>query len=111
MVRWMFEFYRGNPTLVRLANWTHLEGGGEPWPGESEWYRAFMECIGAAQARGEIRDDLSPLTISGIICGAVHIWWEYHDHFMEHAAGSPPGLDEQYLEQLLSFVSRALSRE
>ena len=111
ILRAMFRFYRNNPTMLRLANWGRLESDVEPWPGEEEWHHACWDRISQAQQRGEIRDDLTPLNISIFICGAVHIWWEYHEHFLEHARekNKHGDADEFYLRQCLSFVQQGLS--
>lgn len=112
VIRSMFVFYRDNPTMMRLATWGRLEGDIEPWPGEAEWHHIYRERIRLAQERGEIRSDLTPLNISIIICGAVHIWWEYHDHFVEHVLeknGKGTDADEFYFQQCLAFVLQGLS--
>jgi TetR/AcrR family transcriptional regulator len=107
----MFAFYRDNPTMIRLSNWARLEGDLDPWPGEDEWHHVYWDHIRQAQVRGEIRDDLSPLNISIMISGAIHIWWEYHAHFLKHLETSktPQAADDQYSQQCLSFVLRGLS--
>lgn len=112
-VRSMFCFYRDNPTMMRLANWGRLEGDVDPWPGEDEWHHAYRDRIRQAQERGEIRDDLTPFNISTMICGAMHIWWEYHEHFMKHliAETDQETADELYFGQCLSFVLRGLACE
>lgn len=112
ILRAMFRFYQDNPTMIRLARWGRLEGDIEPWPGEEEWHHACWDRIRESQERGEIRNDLTPLHISIFICGAVHIWWEYHDHFLEHAAEHKRNnldADEFYFRQCLSFVLQGLS--
>lgn len=107
----MFRFYRDNPTMMRLANWGRLEGDIDPWPGEDEWHHAYLDRIRQAQERGEIRDDLTPLNISIMICGAVHLWWEYHAHFLEHMDGEKQGeaADSFYLRQCLAFILQGLA--
>lgn len=112
ILRAMFRFYCDNPTMLRLANWGRLEGDVDPWPGEEEWHHACWNRIRQAQERGDIRNDLTPLNISIFICGAVHIWWEYHEHFLEHATEKKNrggDVDEFYLMQCLSFVQQGLS--
>ena len=106
----MFSFYRDNPTMMRLANWARLEGDVDPWPGEDELHHTYEEHLRQAQIRGEIRDDISPFHISTIIAGSMHIWWEYHAHFISHAEENEDGTDadEQYARQLLYFVMRGL---
>ena len=111
MINSMFAFYRDNPTMLRLSNWAHLEGDVDPWPGEDELHHIYEECLRAAQLRGEIRSDIAPFNIAAIICGAIHVWWEFHAHFIKHMgpADSSTLFDEQYAQQLLSFVLRGLS--
>lgn len=106
----MFRFYRDNPTMLRLANWGRLEGDDAPWPGEDEWHHIYLERIRMAQKCGEIRDDMTPLNVSIAISGLIHIWWEFHDHFLKHAKAQGIGgnVDEIYLKQCLSFVFRGL---
>ena len=79
----MFQFYRDNPTMIRLANWDRLEGNNDPWPGEDEMHHIYRDHIRLAQEQGEIRSDLTPLNISIMISGVMHIWWEYHEHFLK----------------------------
>ncbi len=110
----MFQFYRDNPTMMRLANWGRLEGETDPWPGEDELHHEYCHRILQAQEQGEIRDDITPLNISIMICGAVHIWWEYHEHFIKHsvagAQAAPVDADEFYFQQCLSVILRGLSK-
>lgn len=113
MLRVMFRFYRDNPTMLRMAIWGRLEGDNDPWPGEAEWHHIYHERIRLAQERGEIRPDLTPLSISILVCGSVHIWWEYHDHFVEHVMEKNIGaidIDDFYFQQCLAFVLRGLSK-
>ena len=107
----MFRFYRDNPTMMRLANWGRLEGDSGPWPGEDEWHHVYYDRIRLAQERGEIRDDMTPLNIAIMICGIVHIWWEYHEHFLGdmNAGDDKEAVDDFYFRQCLSFVKRGLS--
>ena len=107
----MFAFYRDNPTMMRLANWARLEGEIDPWPGEDELHHAYEEYLRQAQLRGDIRDDIPPMNISAMINGAIHLWWEYHAHFIKHAGEDASGteVDEAYMKQLLNFVLRGLS--
>ncbi len=107
----MFDFYRENPTMMKLANWGRLEGDNEPWPGEAEWHHVYRKRLQQAQQNGEIRADITPLNISIIICGAVHIWWEYHEHFIEHVMQEDDRTsnpDDSYLEQCLAFILHGL---
>jgi TetR/AcrR family transcriptional regulator len=48
-----------------------------------------------------------------MICGAVHIWWEYHEHFMKHlkSEDAPDAADEKYFRQCMAFVLRGLSND
>ena len=109
----MFQFYSENPTMMRMANWGRLEGDVESWPGEDEWHHIYLDCIRKAQERGEIRKDLTPLNISIMIFGVVHIWWEYHEHFLKHmnAGEQKEEADNFYYQQCLSFVLQGLSND
>jgi TetR/AcrR family transcriptional regulator len=111
MIDSIFSFYRDNPTMVRLASWAHLEGAEGPWPGEDELHHVFQKYLREAQERGEIRDDITPFNISAIVCGAIHIWWEFHSHLAEHEEKQTdsPSIDELYTKQLLDLVLRGLS--
>ena len=107
----MFAFYRDNPTMMRLSKWGSLEGEQDPWPGEDEWHHMYEEYFLQAQARGEIRADLTPVNIFSFICGSAHVWWEYHEHFLEHAEfeGQGAEADDRFLNELTGFVLRGLS--
>ncbi|MBI9077107.1 MAG: TetR/AcrR family transcriptional regulator [Desulfatibacillum sp.] len=107
----MFAFYRDNPTMLLLAKWGHLEGEADPWPGEDEWHHMYEEYFVSAQARGDIRGDLTPMNIFSFICGSIHIWWEYHEHFVRHAEneGLRARADDRFLNDLLGFALRGLS--
>lgn len=111
LVRSMFEFYRDNPSMIRLSSWMRLEGDSKWWPGEPEWFEAVISGIRAAQSAGEIRKDMDPLNISGIICGSVHVWWEFRDEVDRHTRQGAKGadVDEQYVADLLSFARAALA--
>lgn len=114
MINSMFAFYRDNPSMVKLASWSHLEGEIDPWPGEDELHHIYEDYLQTAQTDGKIRSDISPFNISAMICGAIHIWWEFHAHFMKHAdpqGGNTAAIDKQYLEQLRGFIIRGLSPE
>jgi TetR/AcrR family transcriptional regulator len=113
VLRAMFRFYRDNPRMMRLANWGRLEGDHDPWPGEDEWHHVFWERIRQAQQRGEIRGDLTPLNISIMISGAMHIWWEYHEHFMQHLGHdqATDSADEEFFQQCMAFVLRGLEND
>ncbi|EFC91026.1 transcriptional regulator, TetR family [Dethiosulfovibrio peptidovorans DSM 11002] len=54
MIEVAFSFYRDNPRMVRMANWGRLE-----------------------------RDDVSPLSITAMVCGTVHVWWEFHGYMRD----------------------------
>jgi TetR/AcrR family transcriptional regulator len=107
----MFSYYRENPTLMRIANWTNLEGNDESWDGESDWHHRYIDQIRAAQGKGEIRDDISPYRILVIITGAIHVWWEYHGHLLRDLSQSetPEVADERYFEELKAVLLRGLS--
>ena len=107
----MFAFYKDNPTMMRLAKWGHLEGDRGPWPGEDDWHHMYVDYFSDAQARGDIRDDLTPMNIFSFICGSVHIWWEYHEHFITHAEKEGLGAraDDRFINELTGFVLRGIS--
>lgn len=109
----MFQFYRDNPTMMRLANWGRLEGDIDPWPGEDALHHAYCHRIHQAQEQGEIRDDLTPLHISIMVCGAVHFWWEYHDHFLKHLKtdSRDANADDFFFQQCLAFILQGLSKK
>lgn len=71
MIARLFEFYRDNPNLLRLANWGRMEGDIAPWPGEVEMDEIVEKKIVEAQKNGEIRNDLEPFTIITMITGAA----------------------------------------
>lgn len=106
----MFSFYRLNPSVVKLSNWDRLEGSTDFWPGEAEWHHLYLARIETAQKQSEIRSDICPFRIMIMITGAVHIWWEYHDHLLKdlNATGSPEKEDEQYLKELEELLLNGL---
>jgi TetR/AcrR family transcriptional regulator len=111
LIRTMFYNYKNNPMMVRIANWSRLEGEDESWPGEDDWHHRYVEQIRAAQREGEIRDDVSPLRALIIIEGAVHVWWEHHDRLLRDVdqAADPDSADERYFEDLMAVLLRGLS--
>lgn len=113
MLRGMFAYYKNNPTIIRLSAWANLEGDHDEWPGESEWHHRYLGHLRAAQKKGEMRKDLTPYKVLCMISGTVHIWWEYHAHFLEDLdeTGNSEKADEQYLQELLSLLKRGLSPE
>lgn len=110
MIKTSFGFYRDNPNMVRMANWGRLEGDDAPWSGEEDIHKWYEKSIKEAQARKEIRDDISPMSVTVMICGAVHVWWEYHGHIEEHVKHGSYDMvsDEKYLKDLTSMVLRGL---
>lgn len=111
MIEAAFAFYRDNPTMVRIANWGRLAGDDAPWGGEEEIHRWYRTSLVEAQRRKEIRDDISPLAITALISGAVHVWWEFRGHMEEHVRqGSyEPISDEAYLDQITAVIRRGLA--
>lgn len=111
MIEAAFAFYRDNPTMVRIANWGRLAGDDAPWGGEEEIHRWYRASLVEAQRRQEIRDDISPLAITALISGAVHVWWEFRGHMEEHVRqGSyDPISDDAYLDQITSVIRRGLA--
>lgn len=111
MIEAVFAFYRDNPTMVRIANWERLAGDDAPWGGEEEIHRWYRASLVEAQRRQEIRDDISPLAITALISGAVHVWWEFRGHMEEHVRqGSyDPISDDAYLDQITSVIRRGLA--
>ncbi len=113
VIRTSFAFYRDNPTMVRMANWGRLEGDDGPWGGEEDIHRWYESSIKEAQRRGEIRDDTSPLAITAMICGAVHVWWEFHSHMEEHVRQGSYEMvrDDDYLKQITAVILKGLAPE
>ena len=105
----VFNFYKDNPTMVRLANWGLLEGDADPWPGEDRLQHTFESRLKNAQKNGEIRTDISPMHLSVMLSGMAHIWWEYHAHFIKHSGADSPEADSCYLKQALAFVKRGIA--
>lgn len=111
LVRSSFSFYRDNPDMVRIANWGRLEGDDEPWSGEEHIHLWYESSLRKAQRRGEIREDVSPMTVTAMIFGAVHIWWEFRGHVEEHVKqGSYEKVsDDDYLSQIVAVILKGLS--
>lgn len=111
MIEVAFSFYRDNPRMVRMANWGRLEGDDAPWGGEEDIHHWYESSIKEAQSRGEIRNDVSPLTITAMVCGTVHVWWEFHGHMEEHVRqGSYSEVkDDDYLEQITAIILKGLT--
>ncbi len=107
----MFRMYRENPTMIRMANWGHLEGELENWPGEEEWHHVWIEDIERAQAQGMIRKDIQPYDILVMISGTIHVWWEYHEHFLldKRLVNNPQQADKSYAVQLVKVLERGLA--
>ena len=111
MASGLFTFYRDNPNMIRLSNWSLLEGDQEPWSGERDVHHLYYSEIARAQEKGILRNDISPASLMAILCGAIHIWWEYHDHMKEitENEGVPPVKDKEFLEQFIAFASQGLA--
>ncbi len=107
----MFAYYKQNPTMVRIANWSLLEGDDEPWGGESEWLQRYIGQIQEAQRRGEIRSDIPPYRVLIIINGAIHTWWEYHEHMLRdlEQADDPDAADAGYFHDLRAVLLQGLA--
>ena len=107
----IFKFYQENPQMLKLANWSMLEGDTDPWPGEDELHHIFLDIITRLQERELIRKDLTPMNILIMICGSIHIWWEYHQHFLTHqnTTGNNTSVDQNYKDEMLRIVLRGLS--
>lgn len=112
----IFEFYQNNPRMLRLANWSVLEGDSSPWPGEDELHHIFLEIIAKLQSSGAIRSDLTPMHILIMLSGSIHIWWEYHQHFSSHLS-TPSGstaestINDRYRHDLLQIVLQGIKSD
>lgn len=107
----MFSYYQNNPTMMRICNWSTLEGRDEPWGGESEWHHIYIDQISKAQEKGEIRKDISPYQILIIVTGAIHVWWEFHDHMLRDVCllDDPEKANEDYYNSLEAVLLRGLT--
>lgn len=113
MMHLMFAFFRDNPTAIRLMNWEHLTGYNLPWPKAGEHHEMFEKCLRTAQEKGEIRNDIPPESIMFMLRGMVHIWWEYHDHFLmrlgcEENTEAAQQADEMHIQNILKLALNGL---
>jgi len=110
LIRALFNFYRENPTMIRIANWALLEGDNSPWLGEDALHHHYHATLTQAQEEGIIRKDIPPISLMAILCGAIHVWWEYREHFTEisEQEGYPLIEDDAFLEDFLAFAFQGL---
>ena len=108
-----YDFYKKNPRMLRLSNWAKLEGDIDPWPGEDDLHHNFIKIIEELQNSDQIRKDLTPMNILIMISGSIHIWWEYHKHFINHYPDeiSKCTADDKYKDELLLFIMHGLSKQ
>ncbi len=111
ILRAMFSYYKNNPTMTRIVNWTTLEGDVGNWGGESDWHHRYMGQIRDAQEKGDIRDDISPYRALILITGAIHVWWEFHEHLLRDLdqTDDPDIADETYCNEIEAVLLRGLS--
>ncbi len=111
LIRSLFSFYRENPTMIRIANWALLEGDNSPWLGEDTLHHHYYTTLVQAQEEGIIRKDIPPISLMAILCGAIHVWWEYREHFTEisEQEGYPLIEDDAFLEHFLAFASQGFT--
>lgn len=104
-MRTLFEFYRRNPSLVRLGTWAQLEGTAANWPGHEDLWRTIIARTRNAQQLGIIRDDIDPALLLTIAGALGHHWWQFRacqEHFQEHFLDQDPNsLDDNYLEAMI----------
>jgi TetR/AcrR family transcriptional regulator len=100
VLRRIFEFMKGNPTVLRVGAWSQLEGDNVPWPGELEALQRVSRVFSAAQADGGMRSNLNPMLLTILVEGFMFSWWEYRDNYLRLYEGMPESenLDEKVLE-------------
>ena len=106
-----------NPRFVRLMLWHSLEATGDLSEAEmelgSELYTKGAEKIGEAQARGEIREDISPALIIHHFTSAAESWFAHQAWFCQACHGALPGepgeeLDEIVMESAVKLIMDGL---
>ena len=73
----LFDFYRSNPGLIRLARWRGLERpDAEPLPVAQESTRAKLRALAEAQAEGAIDAGLPPHALLTLVLSLSATWSE-----------------------------------
>jgi TetR/AcrR family transcriptional regulator len=102
-MRVLFDFYRENPTLVRLGTWTQLEGETARWPSDEELWEMILERMRNAQQQGVIRRDIHPAFLLTMAGALAYNWWQFkasRKHLLRYFPNGEK-LDDLYLEHML----------
>lgn len=102
-----FEYLRGNPKVVRLLAWSHLEGDESCGEMDAELVRLGAERVRQAQEAGIFRNDVNP---THVVCTFVHVcthWFEARSH---HAQWPGIGSDDEFRDDFLKIFMRGLAR-
>lgn len=104
-IRAYFRFLQAYPSFVRLSAWMNLEDPDLSVPSDSGLIDRTLEQIRAAQASGELRDDVKPWNVFVALTSICMHWFlsrHAFDHDL-HADPDPDVADEEYLSDLLKI--------
>lgn len=102
-MRTLFQFYKENPSMVRLGAWAQLEGTSTRWPGDEQYWNSVVARVCDAQAAGVLRDDIEPVLLIQILGALNYSWWQFKEaksHLLDEVP-DPETLDERYLQAAL----------
>lgn len=103
-----FRFLKGNPQVVRLLAWTHIEGDESCGEMDAELVRLGAERIRQGQESGLFRDDVNPTHVVTIFVMTFLQWFEARSH---HAQWHGVGSDDEFLDDFLKIFMRGLTRD
>lgn len=103
----LYRFLEQNKTLLKLAAWTRLEGDNTPWPRERDLIQRVCDRIRSEQARGSLRADIRPLSLTMMLIGVVYYWLEYRDYY-KALLGDTELDDDTYLSQSIAVLEHGV---
>ncbi len=104
-IRGYFHFLQSYPNFVRLSAWMNLEDPDLSVPSNPGLIDRTLEQIRAAQASGELRDDVKPWNVF-VALTSICMHWFLSRHAFDrdrHADPDPNVADAEYLSDVLKI--------
>lgn len=104
-IRGYFHFLQSDPSFVRLSAWMNLEDPELSVPSDRGLIDRSLNEIRAAQASGELRDDVKAWNVFVAFVSLCMYWFlatNAYDHDV-HADPDPEVADEEYLTDVLKI--------